>query len=190
MTILNDKQITKLAVQHNMITPFIAGLVKDGVISYGLSSYGYDPRLAREFKIFKPQLGVYDKVRIIDPKNFYPNFYEEVVGDEVYVPANGFVLARTVEEFHIPDDVFGLVISKSTYARCGIICNVTPLEPGSKGTVTLEYSNTTSHAVKMYAGEGACQFIFFKGEKAMVNYASRNGKYMNQTKVTNPKLES
>lgn len=186
--ILNDKQIRCLANEHNMITPFTPELVKgNGIISYGLSSCGYDPKLANEFKIFK-NAGEYTS-RVINPKKFVEDSYVTHVGDTVVIPPNGFILARTEEEFNIPDDVFGIVISKSTYARCGIICNVTPLEPGSRGIVTLEFSNTTSQPVMMFAGEGACQFVFFKGEKPDVTYLSRGGKYLNQRGVTDPKID-
>lgn len=186
--ILNDKQIAELAIYENMIEPFTSVLITGNVISWGLGSFGYDPQLADEFKIFK-NAGAWTS-EVLDPKAFNPESYVTHVGQSVVIPPNGFILGRTVEEFNIPEDVFGICISKSTYARCGIICNVTPLEPGSKGRVTLEFSNTTSQPVKMYAGEGACQFIFFKGEKPSVTYSGRNGKYMNQLTVTDPKIKS
>jgi len=193
MSIITDREIIELVNSKGMIAPFLDELrsvhhiTGEKLISWGLSSCGYDPRLAEEFKIFKNN-PVYSQKHILDPKKFDPEAYVTHNGSSVLIPPNGFILGRTVEEFNIPEDVFGICISKSTYARCGIICNVTPLEPGSKGHVTLEFSNTTSLPAKMYANEGACQFIFFKTDvMPLVNYAMRNGKYMNQTGVTDPK---
>ena len=184
MSVLSDKSIRKLAVEENMISPFENKQVRDGKISYGLSSYGYDARVSEEFKIFTNV-----NSEIVDPKDFKPtNFVTKNVAVCV-IPPNSFALARTVERFKIPKDILVICLGKSTYARCGIIVNVTPLEPGWKGHVTLEFSNTTPLPAKIYANEGVAQFIFLKGnEEPEVTYADRNGKYMGQTGVTLPKV--
>jgi len=157
---------------------------RDGVISYGLSSYGYDARVSREFKIFTNVDNA-----IVDPKDFSSQTFVDRETDVCVIPPNSFALARTVEYFRIPRDVLTICLGKSTYARCGIIVNVTPLEPEWEGHVTLEFSNTTPLPAKIYANEGACQFIFYQGEAPCeVSYADRAGKYMGQTAVTPPKL--
>ena len=184
MSVLSDKSIRKLAVEENMISPFENKQVREGKISYGLSSYGYDARVSEEFKIFTNV-----NSEIVDPKDFKPtNFVTKNVAVCV-IPPNSFALARTVERFKIPKDILVICLGKSTYARCGIIVNVTPLEPGWEGHVTLEFSNTTPLPAKIYANEGVAQFIFLKGnETPEVTYADRNGKYMGQTGVTLPKV--
>ena len=184
MSVLSDKSIRKLALEEGMISPFEDKQVRDGKISYGLSSFGYDARVSEEFKIFTNV-----NSEIIDPKNFKAtNFVTKNVPICV-IPPNSFVLARTIERFKIPKDILVICLGKSTYARCGIIVNVTPLEPGWEGYVTLEFSNTTPLPAKIYANEGVAQFIFLKGnEIPEVSYADRNGKYMGQTGVTLPKV--
>ena len=184
MAILSDKWIREAARNRGMIEPFVESQRRDGTISYGLSSYGYDARVADEFKIFT---NVHSAV--VDPKNFDDNSFVDVKTDVCIIPPNSFVLARTVEYFRIPRDVLVICLGKSTYARCGIIVNVTPLEPEWEGHVTLEFSNTTPLPAKIYANEGACQFLFLKGDQACeTSYADRSGKYMGQRGVTLPKL--
>ena len=186
MSILSDAEIRELAQETEMISPFNEKLKKEGVISYGLSSYGYDARVADEFKIFTN----IDSA-IVDPKDFQENGFVDRKTDVCIIPPNSFVLARTVEHFKIPRDVMVICLGKSTYARCGIIVNVTPLEPEWEGHVTLEFSNTTPLPAKIYANEGACQFLFLKADKACeVSYADRAGKYMGQSGVTLPKVEA
>jgi dCTP deaminase len=181
---MSDNWITKMALEENMIAPFVDGQKKDGTISYGVSSYGYDARVSNEFKVFTNLDSV-----IVDPKNFNEKSFVDRSGDECIIPPNSFALARTVEYFKIPKDVLVICLGKSTYARCGIIVNVTPLEPGWEGHVTLEFSNTTPLPAKIYANEGVAQFVFIKGnEKPSVTYANRNGKYMKQKGVTLPKI--
>ena len=184
MTIQSDKWIRNMAKSHEMINPFEENQIRDNKISYGLSSYGYDARVSNEFKIFTNV-----NSEIVDPKNFkQSNFISKKVS-ECIIPPNSFVLASTVEYFKIPNDIMVICLGKSTYARCGIIVNVTPLEPGWEGYVTLEFSNTTPLPAKVYANEGAAQFIFLKGnEKPEVTYADRDGKYMKQKGVTLPKV--
>ena len=173
-----------MALEHGMIEPFEERQVRAGVVSYGLSSYGYDIRVADEFKVFTNVNNA-----LIDPKNFDPRSFVDIKADTIIVPPNSFALARTVEYFRIPRDVLTVCLGKSTYARCGIIVNVTPLEPGWEGHVTLEFSNTTPLPAKVYANEGACQFLFLQGnEPCEVSYADRAGKYMGQKGVTLPKL--
>ena len=188
MSILSDKSIADLALKQKMIEPFAQNQVreKDGekIISYGNSSYGYDARVSDEFKIFTN----IDSA-IVDPKDFNDNSFVNRKTDVCIIPPNSFALARTVEYFKIPKDVLVVCVGKSTYARCGIIVNVTPLEPGWEGHVTLEFSNTTPLPAKIYAFEGSCQFLFFKGDKACeTSYDKRSGKYMGQTGVTLPKV--
>ena len=185
MSVLSDKWIKKMALDHNMISPFEDKQVREGKISYGLSSFGYDARVGDEFKIFHNV-----DSSIVDPKKFSSNnFVTKKTLDFIIIPPNSFALATTIEKFKIPRDVMCIVVGKSTYARCGIIVNVTPLEPGWEGHVTLEFSNTTPLPAKIYANEGVAQFIFLKGnEKPEVTYADRNGKYMGQTGVTLPKV--
>ena len=184
MTIQSDKWIRNMAKNHEMINPFEENQIRDNKISYGLSSYGYDARVSNEFKIFTNV-----NSEVVDPKNFkQSNFISKKVS-ECIIPPNSFVLASTVEYFKIPNDIMVICLGKSTYARCGIIVNVTPLEPGWEGYVTLEFSNTTPLPAKVYANEGAAQFIFLKGnEKPEVTYADRDGKYMKQKGVTLPKV--
>tara|TARA_B100000767_G_C19401198_1_gene384021 strand:- start:24 stop:578 length:555 start_codon:yes stop_codon:yes gene_type:complete len=184
MTVLSDKTIRKLALEEGMISPFEDKQVREGKISYGLSSFGYDARVSEEFKIFTNV-----NSEIVDPKDFKSTNFVTKNGPVCIIPPNSFALARTVEHFKIPKDVLVICLGKSTYARCGIIVNVTPLEPGWEGYVTLEFSNTTPLPAKIYANEGVAQFIFLKGnEVPEVTYADRNGKYMGQTGVTLPKV--
>ena len=184
MTVLSDKWIKEMVRTNNMISPFENNQVRGNKISYGLSSFGYDARVSNEFKIFTNV-----NSEIIDPKNFKQNNFISKKGDECIIPPNSFVLSSTVEYFRIPNDVMVICLGKSTYARCGIIVNVTPLEPSWEGNVTLEFSNTTPLPAKIYANEGAAQFIFLKGnEKPDITYADRKGKYMKQLGVTLPKL--
>ena len=184
MTLMSDKWIMKKVEESEMISPFEKKQVRKGTISYGISSYGYDARVSDEFKIFTNVNNT-----IVDPKNFSLDGFVEKKSDTCIIPPNSFALASTVEYFKIPRDVLVICLGKSTYARCGIIVNVTPLEPGWEGYVTLEFSNTTPLPAKIYANEGVAQFIFLKGnEKPEVTYADRNGKYMGQTGVTLPKV--
>ena len=184
MSVLSDKWIKKTAQAKGMIKPFVNKQVRKGKISFGLSSYGYDARVSNEFKIFTNV-----NTEIVDPKNFKPTSFVTKKSSECIIPPNSFVLASTVEYFRIPDDVLVICLGKSTYARCGIIVNVTPLEPSWCGNVTLEFSNTTPLPAKIYANEGACQFIFLKGnEKPETTYSDREGKYMDQKGVTLPKV--
>ena len=184
MTIQSDKWIRNMAKSHEMINPFEENQIRDNKISYGLSSYGYDARVSNEFKIFTNV-----NSEIVDPKNFKQSNFISKKGSECIIPPNSFVLASTVEYFKIPNDIMVICLGKSTYARCGIIVNVTPLEPEWEGYVTLEFSNTTPLPAKIYANEGVAQFIFLKGnEKPEVTYADRDGKYMKQKGVTLPKV--
>mgnify|MGYP003973267425 FL=1 len=184
MSIMPDSWIKKMATEKNMIEPFVAEQNKKGVISYGLSSYGYDARVSDEFKVFTNVNNA-----LVDPKNFSEESFIERKADSCIIPPNSFVLARTVEYFKIPRDVLVICLGKSTYARCGIIVNVTPLEPEWEGHVTLEFSNTTPLPARIYANEGACQFLFLKGDSTCdVSYLERSGKYMKQRGVTLPKL--
>ncbi len=185
MAVMSDRWIRQKCLESNMIEPFIDGQRRDGTISYGLSSYGYDARVSDEFKIFTDVDSV-----IVDPKNFSTKSFVDRKTDVCIIPPNSFVLATTIEYFRIPEDVVVICLGKSTYARCGIIVNVTPLEPGWEGHVTLEFSNTTPLPAKVYANEGACQFLFLEGnEPCEVSYAARGGKYMGQKGVTLPKIE-
>ena len=184
MSVLTDRWIKKMAIEKEMIKPFVSEQKRDKNISYGLSSFGYDARGSNEFKIFTD----IDSV-VVDPKNFKNNSFISRKGDECVIPPNSFALASTVEYFKIPKDVLVICLGKSTYARCGIIVNVTPLEPGWQGHVTLEFSNTTPLPAKIYANEGAAQLIFLKGnEEPAITYEKTNGKYMKQTGVTLPKV--
>ena len=185
MAVMSDRWIRQKCLESNMIEPFVDGQRSDGMISYGLSSYGYDARVSDEFKIFTDVDSV-----IVDPKNFSTKSFVDRKTDVCIIPPNSFVLATTIEYFRIPEDVVVICLGKSTYARCGIIVNVTPLEPGWEGHVTLEFSNTTPLPAKVYANEGACQFLFLEGnEPCEVSYAARGGKYMGQKGVTLPKIE-
>ncbi len=187
MSIQADKWIKKMAKEHKMIEPFcdkqIRNIADNKVISYGVSSYGYDVRCANEFKIFTNI-----NTSIVDPKNFSTNNFVSINSDVCIIPPNSFVLARTVEYFRIPRSVLVVCLGKSTYARCGIIVNVTPLEPQWEGHVTLEFSNTTPLPAKIYANEGVAQMLFFKAEAdCQISYKDRNGKYQGQTGVSLPK---
>jgi len=173
-----------MALEHGMIEPFVESQVREGVISYGLSSYGYDIRVADEFKIFT---NVYSAV--VDPKHFDPRSMIDYKGDICVIPPNSFALARTVEYFRIPRSVLTLCVGKSTYARCGIIVNVTPFEPEWEGYVTLEISNTTPLPARIYANEGIAQVIFFEGDEVCkVSYADKKGKYQKQGDIVLPKI--
>ena len=184
MSVLSDKFIRKLAIEKDMISPFEDKQVGGGKISYGLSSFGYDARVSEEFKIFTNV-----NSEIVDPKNFKPTNFVTKNVPVCVIPPNSFALARTVEHFKIPKDILVICLGKSTYARCGIIVNVTPLEPGWEGHVTLEFSNTTPLPAKIYANEGVAQFVFLKGnERPEISYSDRKGKYMGQTGVTLPKV--
>ncbi len=183
--VMSDKWIKKMAKEHDMITPFEENQVRGNNISFGTSSYGYDARISDEFKVFTNV-----NTEIVDPKNFKPTNFVTKKGSECIIPPNSFALASTVEKFNIPEDILVICLGKSTYARCGIIVNVTPLEPSWRGHVTLELSNSTPLPAKIYANEGCCQFIFIKGnERPATTYADRQGKYMDQiNKVTLPKV--
>ncbi len=184
MAVKADKWIRRMAKEHGMIEPFCEKQVREGVISYGLSSYGYDVRIADEFKIFTNI-----NHTIVDPKDFDPRSFVDVKGEQCIVPPNSFALARSVEYFRIPRDVIVVCLGKSSYARCGIIVNVTPLEPEWEGIVTLEVSNTTPLPARIYAGEGIAQMLFFQGDEACeTSYADRRGKYQAQRGVTLPRL--
>jgi dCTP deaminase len=184
---MSDNWIKEMCENHSMIAPFSETQIRQNndkrIISYGLSSYGYDARVSKEFKIFTNI-----NSSIVDPKNFDQYSLVDRETDVCIIPPNSFALARTVEYFKIPKDILVICVGKSTYARCGIIVNVTPLEPEWEGYVTLEFSNTTPLPAKIYANEGACQFLFFKGDQTCrVSYADRQGKYMKQTGVTLPR---
>jgi len=184
MGIKADNWIRKMAQEQKMIEPFIEGQVRQGVVSYGLSSYGYDIRVADEFKIFT---NVYSA--IVDPKNFDTRSMVDFKGEVCIIPPNSFALARTVEYFRIPRDVLTVCVGKSTYARCGIIVNVTPFEPEWEGFVTLEISNTTPLPAKIYANEGIAQVLFFQGdEQCDVSYAYRKCKYQKQQTILLPHI--
>lgn len=182
--LLPDHAIRTLAQDHGMISPFQEKQNRDGVISYGLSSYGYDARCSEDFKIFTNVDNA-----LVDPKRFNDKSFVDRSAAECIIPPNSFVLTHTVEYFRIPEDVLVVCLGKSTYARCGLIVNVTPLEPGWEGHVTLEISNTTPLPAKVYANEGVAQFLFFKGSSACeVSYAHRRGKYMGQKGITLPRM--
>jgi dCTP deaminase len=186
MSIKSDRWIRRMAREHGMIEPFVDGQVREGAISYGVSSYGYDMRVAPEFRIFTNVLSV-----IVDPKHFDARSFVEFDGEVCIVPPNSFALARSVEYFRIPRNVLTICLGKSTYARCGIITNVTPFEPEWEGFVTLEISNTTPLPAKIYANEGICQVLFFEADDddvCQTSYADKKGKYQKQTGVTLPKL--
>ncbi len=184
MSIKPDHWIRKMAIERHMIEPFVEGQVRNGVISYGVSSYGYDIRVADEFKIFT---NVYSAV--VDPKDFNPKSMVDFRGDVCVIPPNSFALARTVEYFRIPRSVLTVCVGKSTYARCGIIVNVTPFEPEWEGFVTLEISNTTPLPAKIYANEGIAQVLFFEAdEECEISYADKKGKYQNQQSIVLPRL--
>src|SRR5207253_3802353 len=180
MSIKSDRWIRRMATEHAMIEPFAENQVRSGVISYGLSSYGYDMRVAPEFRIFTNALSA-----IVDPKRFDPKSFVEFTGDVCIVPPNSFALARSVEYFRIPRNVLTLCVGKSTYARCGIIVNVTPFEPGWEGRAVLEISNSTPLPARIYANEGIAQVLFFESDQpCAVAYSDRRGKYQGQTEMT------
>lgn len=188
MSIKSDKWITRMSLEHGMIEPFeprqVRSTDKQQIISYGVSSYGYDVRVADEYKIFTNVNNT-----TVDPKNFDPNSFVSYKGDVCIVPPNSFALARTVEYFRIPRNVLTICLGKSTYARCGIIVNVTPFEPEWEGIVTLEISNTTPLPAKIYSNEGIAQVLFFEGDEACeVSYKDKNGKYQSQRGVTLPRM--
>ena len=184
MAILSDRWIRRMAQDKGMIEPFVDAQKREGIISYGLSSYGYDARVGTDFKIFTNVNSA-----VVDPKNFDQQSFVDRNTDVCIIPPNSFALARTVEYFRIPRDVLVICVGKSTYARCGIIVNVTPLEPEWEGHVTLEFSNTTPLPAKIYANEGACQFLFLQGnEPCEVSYRDKAGKYQGQRGVTLPKI--
>lgn len=179
-----DHWIRKMSQEHGMIEPFVDHQVRNGVVSYGVSSYGYDVRVANEFKIFTNVFSA-----TVDPKNFDPRSMIDFVGDVCIIPPNSFALAKTVEYFRIPRSVLTICLGKSTYARCGIIVNVTPFEPQWEGYVTLEISNTTPLPAKIYANEGIAQVLFFEAdEECEISYADKKGKYQNQQTILLPKL--
>ena len=186
MSLQSDRWIRQMAQEHGMIEPFVDGQVRyvneKKVISYGLSSYGYDLRVANEFEVFTNINN-----SLVDPKNFNRNAFVHIEADECIIPPNSFALARSVEYFRIPRNVLTVCIGKSTYARCGIIVNVTPFEPEWEGYVTLEISNTTPLPAKIYANEGLAQVLFYQGaEMCEISYADRKGKYMKQLGITLP----
>jgi len=184
MSIKSDRWIKKMAREHRMIEPFVDGQTGTGVVSYGVSSYGYDIRVADEFKVFT---NVYNTV--VDPKNFDPRSFVDIKADVCVIPPNSFALARTIEYFRIPRDILTVCVGKSTYARCGIIVNVTPFEPEWEGHVTIEISNTTPLPARIYANEGIAQVLFFQGdEPCEVSYRDKKGKYQAQRGVTLPKI--
>ncbi|MBD2858387.1 dCTP deaminase [Spongiibacter sp. KMU-158] len=187
MSIKSDKWIRRMAEQQGMIEPFEPGQVRENeggrIISYGTSSYGYDVRCSNEFKVFTNTYSA-----TVDPKNFDERSFVDITGDYCIIPPNSFALARTVEYFRIPRSVLTVCLGKSTYARCGIIVNVTPLEPEWEGHVTLEFSNTTTLPAKIYANEGVAQMLFFESDEVCdTSYKDRGGKYQGQTGVTLPK---
>jgi len=179
-----DHWIAHMAREERMIEPFAEGKAREGVISYGVSSYGYDIRVADEFKIFTNVYSV-----VVDPKNFDTASMVDYQGEVCIIPPNSFVLARTVEYFRIPRGVLTVCVGKSTYARCGIIVNVTPFEPEWEGYVTLEISNTTPLPAKIYANEGISQVLFFEGDEVCnISYADKKGKYQKQDRIMLPRL--
>ena len=184
MSVKPDRWIRKMALEHRMIEPFEDRQVREGVISYGVSSYGYDMRVADEFKIFTNVNST-----IVDPKRFDQQSFVDFQGDVCIVPPNSFALARTVEYFRIPRSILTICLGKSTYARCGIIVNVTPFEPEWEGTATLEISNTTPLPAKIYANEGIAQVVFFEADEICeISYADKKGKYQAQREITLPRI--
>ena len=184
MSVMPDSWIIKMAKEQGMIEPFAESQVRENVISFGVSSYGYDFRVADEFKI-----PVETDSAIIDPKAFDNGAYDDFKGDHVIIPPRSFIIARTVEYFRIPRNIMTICTGKSTYSRCGILVNITPFEPEWEGHVTLEISNTTPLPAKIYANEGIAQVVFFKAEQCCdVSYADRNGKYMKQRGITIPRM--
>jgi dCTP deaminase len=178
--ILNDREITRLA-EAGMIAPFAEGIARPGVISYGVTSFGYDMRVADEWTGFESD-------ETLDPKNVALNWLDYWTSDTTIINAGDFVLCRSVEYFRIPEDVVGVVVGKSTYARCGLIVNCTPMEPGWHGELTIELHNASQHAIKVYANEGIAQVMFFRGERPAITYADKRGKYQGQSGVTLPRV--
>jgi dCTP deaminase len=184
MSIKPDKWISRMVRECNMIHPFVEQQQKDGKVSFGLSSYGYDIRISDEFKIFTNINST-----VVDPKYFDSNAFQDFKGDVCIIPPNSFALGKSVEYFRIPRNVMTICVGKSTYARCGIITNVTPFEPEWEGFITLEISNTTPLPAKIYANEGIAQVLFFESdEECMISYADRKGKYQGQFGITLPKV--
>ena len=184
MAIRSDRWIRRMSEEHGMIEPFEPTQVRAGVISYGLSSFGYDIRVADEYKVFTDVFSV-----VVDPKHFDDRSFVDMKGDHCIIPPRSFALARTLEYFRIPNDVLVVCVGKSTYARCGIIVNVTPLEPEWRGYLTLEISNTTPLPAKIYSNEGLAQLLFFQGDEVPeMTYAMKKGKYQDQVGVTPPRL--
>jgi len=186
-SIKEDKWILKMAKYHNMIEPFVSKQIRfvnnKKIISYGISSYGYDIRCNNQFKIFNK------KIKIIDPKNCNEDDFINITSKICTIPANSFALAHTIEYFKIPRNILAICVGKSTYARCGIIINVTPLEPEWEGQITLEFSNTTSFPAKIYANEGVAQILFFQSKNnCITSYKDRKGKYQKQIGITLPKI--
>jgi len=185
MSIKSDKWIRKMSLEYDMISPFEDKQVSESKVSYGLSSYGYDIRVTDEYKIFTNLNN-----SVIDPKNFDEQSFVNFKGESCIVPANSFALARSVEYFKIPRDILTICLGKSTYARCGIIVNVTPFEPEWEGHVTLEISNTTPLPAKIYSNEGLCQVLFFQSDEVCeTSYRDKKGKYQKQTGITLPKIK-
>jgi dCTP deaminase len=185
MSIKPDHWIRRMALEHGMIEPFVESQVRQGVVSFGLSSFGYDIRVSDEFRIFTPATG---QLTVVDPKAIDERAMAPFQGNACIIPPNSFALARTVEYFRIPRNVLTICLGKSTYARCGVIVNVTPFEPEWEGHVTIEISNTTPLPAKIYSNEGIAQVLFFEGEPPEVSYADRKGKYQAQRGITLPKL--
>jgi len=185
MSLMPDSWIKKMALENRMIEPFADRQARPGSISFGLSSYGYDIRIADEYKVFTNINST-----VVDPKRFDEKSFVHYKGETCIIPPNSFALARTVEYFRIPRDVLTICVGKSTYARCGIIVNVTPFEPEWEGYVTLEISNTTPLPAKIYSGEGIAQVLFFRAEEVCeISYADKAGKYQKQFEITYPKVE-
>lgn len=186
MAIKSDKWIRKMSLEKKMINPFAEGRTRRGKVSYGLSSYGYDVRLADEFKVFTNV-----NAAVVDPKNFDHKSLVDFRGEVCIIPPNSFILGRTVEYFKIPRNILTICVGKSTYARCGIIVNVTPFEPEWEGFATLEISNTTPLPAKIYANEGIAQVIFFEADEVCsVSYREKQGKYQQQREITYPRIDS
>ncbi len=184
MSIKPDRWIKRMVREYNMIEPFVESQVKDGAVSFGVSSYGYDIRIADEFKIFTNINST-----VVDPKHFDPKSFQDFKGDVCIIPPNSFALGRSVEYFRIPRNVMTICVGKSTYARCGIITNVTPFEPEWEGYVTLEISNTTPLPARIYANEGIAQVLFFESDEACeVSYGDKKGKYQGQQGITLPRV--
>ncbi len=184
MSIKPDHWIRRMALEHGMIEPFVESQVRQGVISFGLSSYGYDIRVADEYRIFSAATG---QITVVDPKGIDERAMVPYQGEFCIIPPNSFALARTMEYFRIPRNVLTICLGKSTYARCGVVVNVTPFEPEWEGFVTIEISNTTPLPAKIYSNEGIAQVLFFEGDPPNVSYADRKGKYQKQTGITLPR---